>query len=119
MIRNHKDLAVWREGMRIAEDVYRISARLPLDERFGLKLQLRRAAASIAANIAEGAGRGSRIEFARYVSIARGSVCELETHLLLCERLGFLTVDAELHECVDRLRLMLSKLRSTLAQSAH
>jgi four helix bundle protein len=104
--------------MRIAEDVYRISARLPVDERFGLKLQMRRSASSIAANIAEGAARASRIEFARYVSIARGSVSELETHLLLCERLGFLLLDPELHARIDKLRLMLSKLRSTLTRSA-
>lgn len=118
MIRNHKDLIVWQEGMRLALDVYRISARFPIDERFGLKLQLRRAASSIAANISEGAGRGTRREFARFVMIARGSVCELETHLLLCEQLGFLPSDSALHARINKLRLMLSKLRSRLVRPA-
>lgn len=113
-IAHHKDLRVWQEGMDLALEVYRLSARLPIEERFGLKMQLRRAAASIPANISEGAGRGTRVEFARYIAIARGSLSELETHLLLCERLEFVTRDDALHARIQKLRFMLSRLRSVL-----
>src|SRR4051794_10458612 len=114
-IAHHQDLVVWKRAMQLAEDVYKLSATLPTEERFGLKMQMRRAVASIPANISEGAGRGTRTEFARYVVIARGSLSELETHLLLCERLGYLVHDGGVHSHIHQLRSMLSKLRNVLA----
>jgi four helix bundle protein len=113
-IAHHKELRVWQEAMQLALDVYKASAKLPAEERFGLKMQMRRAVSSIPANISEGAGRGTRVEFARYVVIARGSLSELETHLLLCERLEFLDHDEIIHSRIHKLRLMLSKLRNAL-----
>jgi four helix bundle protein len=84
------DLIAWQKAMTLAEAVYRISAALPTDERFGLTAQMRRAAVAIPSNIAEGQGRRTDGEFLNLISVAHGSVRELETQLMLCERLGFL-----------------------------
>jgi four helix bundle protein len=84
-----KDLAVWQKAMALAEETYRLSQRLPERERFGIWSQLTRAAASVPANVAEGHGRQGPREFANFVSIARGSLAELETFLLLAQRLGY------------------------------
>jgi four helix bundle protein len=85
-IRSYRDLLVWQKGMALAEAVYRLTRGYPRDEQFGLISQTRRAAASIPANIAEGHGRGTRPAYASFLRIARGSLRELETHLLLAER---------------------------------
>jgi four helix bundle protein len=82
--------------MDLVERVYRITAQLPSDERFGLTSQLRRSAASIPANIAEGNGRLHRGDYLRSLSIARGSLMELETHLTLAVRLKLLNRNSAL-----------------------
>jgi four helix bundle protein len=92
-IRGYRDLVVWQRAMGIAEQTYVLTRAFPKDEMFGLTSQARRAAVSIAANIAEGYGRGSRPAYANFVRIAQGSLKELETHLLLAERIGYLTMD--------------------------
>ncbi|HMO86018.1 MAG TPA: four helix bundle protein [Lacipirellulaceae bacterium] len=88
-IRSHHDLKVWQLGMEITEKIYAITSTFPADERFGLIAQLRRAASSIPANIAEGNGRASTREFLRHISIAIGSLCEVETFIQLASRLKF------------------------------
>ena len=93
-IRSYRDLEVWQRGMLIAQEVYAVTSGFPDEERFGLALQLRRAAVSIASNIAEGWGRGSRKEFARFLRVARGSLYEVETQLLLAQRLGWVKADS-------------------------
>jgi four helix bundle protein len=113
-VRHHQQLRVWQLGMELAVDVYRATVIMPIDERFGLTSQIRRAASSISANIAEGAGRGSSLDFARHVSIASGSLAELESHLELAERLGFLAFEASMHRKMRGLRMMLSSLRTRL-----
>jgi len=75
-VRSHHDLRVWQLGMELAEDVYRRTMTMPVEERYGLIAQLRRAAASVPANIAEGAGRQTAPDFARFLSVARGSLAE-------------------------------------------
>jgi len=80
---------VWKLAMEIAKDVYIITKDFPSEEKFGLTSQVRRAAISIASNIAEGAGRYSDKEFAQFLSIASGSSFEVRTQLLLSEQLGF------------------------------
>jgi four helix bundle protein len=86
-----RDLKVWQKGIELVEACYRVSAMLPADERFGLVAQIRRAAASVPANIAEGFGRWNAREFSRFLAMASGSLRELETHMVVASRLGFVT----------------------------
>lgn len=86
-----KDLKVWQKSMDLAVASYRASADFPQDEKFGLVSQIRRAATSVPANIAEGFGRWNSREFARFLSIAGGSLRELETHFHIAQRLGYLS----------------------------
>jgi four helix bundle protein len=91
-IKSHKDLEAWRAAMALARIVYSISAKWPSDERFGLISQVRRAAVSVPSNIAEGKGRGSDAEFARFCAIAYGSLMELETQLTLASEFGWFSI---------------------------
>jgi four helix bundle protein len=93
MARGYEDLQVWARAMDWAEAAYRLSAHWPSDERFGLISQTRRAAVSIAANIAEGSGRRTDGEFLQFLGIARGSLAEAETLLSLAGRLGYTQPD--------------------------
>ncbi len=95
-MRNFRELKVWDKAHRLTLDVYRTTRQFPNDELYGLTSQMRRAAASIGANIAEGAGKNSRPEFARFLQIGLGSASELEYHLLLSRDLGYL--ESDLHE---------------------
>ena len=90
-VEDYKDLIVWKRAMELAVAAYRIAKMLPQYEVYALGDQIRRAAASIPSNIAEGYGRTTPKEYARFLAIARGSVYELETQLLLCVRLEYLT----------------------------
>jgi len=111
-----KDLVAWQVAMDFATAVYRATQRFPIDERFGLRMQVRRAAVSVASNIAEGHGRSSRAEYARFVLIARGSLKEAETQLLLCQRLGYLDTakTAELLALTVQINKLLTGLRRKL-----
>ena len=88
-IRSYRHLVAWQRAVDLGLEVYRIGSRLPSSEHFGLRSQSQRAAVSIAANIAEGYGRGTRLDYLRFLHIARGSLRELETHLHFIERLEF------------------------------
>lgn len=88
MIKSYRDLIVWQKSMALTVEIYRLTRKLPVREQFGLVSQLQRAAVSIPANIAEGHSRGSRGDYRRHVSVARGSLAELETHLELTRLLG-------------------------------
>ncbi len=85
-IQSYRDLIVWQRAMDAAAATYELTRAYPRDELFGLTSQSRRAAASVAANIAEGYGRASRQAYINFLRIAQGSLKELETHLLLAER---------------------------------
>src|SRR5271163_2586893 len=89
-IESYQDLVVWQKSMDLVELTYKIVAKLPHNEQYGLTSQLRRAAVSVPANIAEGFGRWHAGEFLRFLLIANGSVKELETHLLIAVRLHFI-----------------------------
>ncbi|MEM0983024.1 MAG: four helix bundle protein [Planctomycetota bacterium] len=89
-IRSYEDLEAWQLAMACVELVYRASSGFPPDERFGLTAQVRRAAVSVPSNIAEGYGRNARPDYLRFLRIARGSLYEVETQLLVAVRLGFL-----------------------------
>ena len=85
--RNYRDLIVWRKAMDLVVGAYELTRVFPKEEMYGLTGQLRRAAVSVPANIAEGQGRGTKMEFARFLRIAHGSLREVETHVLLAGRL--------------------------------
>jgi four helix bundle protein len=89
VIRGYKDLEVWQKAVDLVVDTYRITKRFPSDERFGLVVQLRRASVSIASNIAEGRGRFGLGSFLYHLSVATGSLMEVETQFLIAERLGY------------------------------
>lgn len=116
VIRNYRDLLVWQKAMHLVEEVYQLTSRFPPDERFGLVAQLRRAAVSIPSNIAEGQARKSTREFVQFISLAEGSLAEVDTQLLLSERLG-LCVDRDvdtLFSVIEEIRKMLMALGARL-----
>jgi four helix bundle protein len=115
--RPHQQLAVWQEAVSLVERVYDVTSRFPNDERFGLTAQLRRAAISVPSNIAEGAARRSRKEYLRHPSIARGSLSELDTQLVIACRLKFIPMDAEIEEAIDRLFSKLIALMRSLERT--
>lgn len=87
---NYDELKVWQRAMDLAEQVYTVTARFPNSEVFGLTAQVRRSAVSVPSNIAEGHGRETQRDFARFLAMARGSLSELETQLRLAARIGYL-----------------------------
>jgi four helix bundle protein len=120
VVPDYHKLDVWRLAHGITLQVYRMTTTFPMDERFGLVAQIRRSAASVAANLAEGAGRGSDRDFARFVAMARASANETEYHALLARDLGYLTESDwnELETRIGQARSKLSRLRETLQESA-
>ncbi len=86
-VRSYRDLVVWKKGMALAASVYRLTRQLPKHEEYRISGQMIRAATSVPANLAEGHGRGTRRDYAHFVSIAKGSLAELETFLLLVAEL--------------------------------
>lgn len=115
-IDSYRDLRVWRRGVDLAVECYHATGSFPNHERFGLTSQVRRAAVSIPANIAEGHGRRHLGDYLRHVSFARGSINELETHLIIGYRLDYLDrprLDGLL-ERTDHVSRMLTNLRRRL-----
>jgi four helix bundle protein len=109
-------LLVWQKAMTLVEQVYALTKRMPVEERYGLVSQLRRAAISIPSNIAEGHGRETTKEFTHFISIARGSLAELETQIEIAVRLNMIT-DVEslpLIDTCDELGRILRGLRKSL-----
>ncbi|MBX9616523.1 MAG: four helix bundle protein [Caulobacteraceae bacterium] len=117
-IQSHRDLKVWQIALDLTETFYRLSADWPKHEQFGLVSQIRRAAVSVAANIAEGAGRRSTGEFIQFVGISRGSLAEVETLLIVARRLDYVeeTVCRTLLQEVYELGRMLTGLIQSLEQ---
>ena len=87
-MRKHHELRAWQEAMALAKAVYGLTAGFPREEAYGLSSQMRRAAVSVPSNIAEGAARASRKEFLHFLTIARGSLSELDTQLILARQIG-------------------------------
>ncbi len=86
----YKNLVVWQKAVDITVEIYKLSASFPKEEMFGMVSQIRRSSSSVAFNIAEGAGRGSKKEFNYFLDVALGSICELETQLIVSEKLSYL-----------------------------
>ena len=109
-----KDLKVWMKAHQLTLTIYQCTRAFPRDEIYGLTSQIRRASASIGANIAEGCGRRSDPEMKRFVQIARGSANELEYHLVLARDLGFLAVDD--FKDLEAKTLEIQRMLASLAQ---
>lgn len=90
---SYRDLTVWQRSIGFVEKIYKITTHYPESEKFGLVSQMRRAAISIPSNIAEGATRKSKKDFSNFLRIAKGSLAELETQIILSHKLGFIRTD--------------------------
>lgn len=121
LIKTYQDLIVWQRSMDLAVECYNMTASFPKNELYGLVSQINRSGASIPANIAEGHGRGSRKEYVQFLWIAHGSLCELETHVLLSERVGLMEkgqTQRLLQSCIQ-IKKMLRALIGQLAKTPH
>jgi four helix bundle protein len=113
---SYKDLIVWQKSIDLAKIVYRLTAKFPAEEKFGIVAQMRRASISIPSNIAEGQARHTTGEFVQFISHSEGSVAELDTQLILSVELKFCesTAAAPCVELADEVRRMLNALRRQL-----
>ena len=115
-INSYRDLVVWQKGIELVVEIYTLTKYFPKEETFGLSSQIKRSAVSIPSNIAEGRGRGTRKDFVQFLRIAYGSGSELETQLVITQRLGLVTkkelekADALLGEVMRMLNVMIKKL---------
>ncbi|MCO6045810.1 four helix bundle protein [Aeoliella sp. ICT_H6.2] len=118
-MQNFRNLEVWQLAHEVTLEVYRTTRTFSVDERFGLISQLRRAASSIGANLAEGCGRGSDADFGRFVQTALGSASEVEYHLLLAKDLNYLEAESHLRleSTIQRIKRMLASLLKKLRTS--
>jgi len=112
--RQHHDLQVWQLGITLVKDIYAVTRLFPESEKFGLCSQMQRAAVSIPSNISEGAARTGDREFLHFLSIARGSLCELETQVMISKELGYIKDNSKLLELTNKLFAMLSALISSI-----
>lgn len=114
-IRSYRDLVAWQRAFEFGAAVHAIARTLPAEEKFGLTAQLRRGAISVASNIAEGYGRGSKGDYARFLKVARGSLYEIDTQLLFAQRFGYITADA--YEKIHTLREECERILAGLIRS--
>lgn len=115
-VNNYKDLIVWQKAILMVKSVYEISASFPDSEKFGLVQQVRRAAVSIPSNIAEGWGRKSSGSFSQFLKIAKGSLCEVETQLIIAVELNFIEEEKikEINNLSEEISRMIRSLVDTL-----
>jgi four helix bundle protein len=112
--RGHHKLEAWKISRQLVASVYRSTQHFPKEELFGLTTQMRRAAVSIPANIAEGAARTGTREFVHFLNIARGSLSELETHLLIAVDLDYMRGQDPIFDLVSRVSRLLTGLHKSL-----
>lgn len=112
--RKHHDLLVWQNAMELVEVIYQLTAPFPQAEQYGLTRQMRRSAVSVPSNIAEGAGRDSVAEFNRFLIIARGSLNELETQVLLTQKLCFCSDVSEVLNKINQVFALLGGLINSI-----
>ncbi len=118
-IATYRDLIVWQRAIELVEAVYKLSGHFPDDERFGLTSQIRRAAVSVASNIAEGKSRGTRKEYRQFLVIAYGSGAEVETQVVISKKLhltndaNYTHVDLLLNEVMKMLRALMYRLKTS------
>ena len=111
---NHKDLEVWKKSIDLVLEVYLLTDKLPKDEKFGLISQIKRAIVSVPSNLAEGAGRSSTKEFIRFIDIANGSLSEVETQLIIIDKLNLCKTKELIENQLVPIRKMLYKLKQAL-----
>ena len=109
---NHKDLDVWKKGMDLVEEVYKLTANFPSNEMYGLSNQLRRAAISIPSNIAEGSARKGDKELLYFINVAIGSIAEIETQMLIAARLKYVDEHNEIFDKITEVRKLLLGFRN-------
>ena len=118
MLKNYKDLKVWQKSYELCLETYRITAKFPKEERYGLTSQIRRSVVSIPSNIAEGYGRKTTLDYVRMLYISYGSVCELETQILLAGDLDFIekgeldTLQKDIAEIERMLKALIKSLEN-------
>jgi four helix bundle protein len=112
--RGHYTLDAWKVSRELVKNIYQLTQTFPKEEMFGLTAQLRRSAISIPSNIAEGAARAGGREFAQFLNIARGSLSELETQLLIASDLGYIMSDDPIFEIIDRVSRLVTGLYKTV-----
>jgi four helix bundle protein len=118
-IQSYRDLAVWQKGIRLAVDLYGLTRRFPIDERYAMVSQIQRAAVSIPSNVAEGWGKSGSGHYLNAISHSRGSLRELETLLLIAHRVGYIKRETfiALAERTDEIARMLFSLSRSVANS--
>jgi four helix bundle protein len=116
MLKNYKELKVWKKSYELCLEIYRITAKFPKEEKYGLTSQIRRSAVSIPSNIAEGYGRKTTSDYVRLLYISYGSVCELETQILLAGDLNLIENDelGTIKEDIAEIERMLKALIKSL-----
>ena len=111
----HKNLEVWKRSISLVVKVYAVTKLFPAEERFGLTQQMRRAAVSIPSNIAEGSARKSTNELRQFLYVSLGSLAELETQMIICERLQYFLADpSSINQDLDEIRRMLQSIIKSL-----
>jgi four helix bundle protein len=114
-MRDFRKLEIWKNGIEIVKHIYDLSEKLPLEEKFGLRSQITRAAVSIPSNIAEGCSRNSEIEFKRYLEISFGSLFEVETQLVMAKELEFIE-PKELEIIFDLIKIEAKMINSLISK---
>jgi four helix bundle protein len=115
-VRKHHELKAWQEAMILVKEIYRVTRDFPKEEIYGLVSQMRRAAVSVPSNISEGAARGGDREFIQFLIIARGSLSELETQLLISHDMGYMRDMTDIQERIDRIFSMIGGLLRSLRE---
>ncbi len=113
-IKSYKDLFVWKKGIEISKEAYRVTSQLPKEEIFGLSSQINRSSISIPSNIAEGRGRGTKKDFLQFLHIAQGSLLELETQIILVSEIYPKVKLNQILDLIEEERKMLSVMISKL-----
>jgi four helix bundle protein len=115
VVSSYRDLRVWQQAMVLAENCYCLTGDFPKEEKFGMSAQIRRAAVSVPANIAEGHGREQTKSFVQFLRVAQGSLKEVETHLILSQRVGLADrsrIDPLLSECEGLGKMLRTYIRA-------
>lgn len=114
MAQHYRELIAWQKAMTLVKHVYEVTKSFPDDEKFGLVSQMRRCAVSIPSNIAEGQARNTTGEFKQFVGVARGSIAELTTKLLIAEQLGYLNAPQQIIDLAEEVGRILTGLSQSL-----